>query len=256
LWAAALWKWIGHVPRPLRRAGAEMIRVLPPRAWDRLFTALPKGEKMRQAGDKLYKLAGILSLNSSEACYRRLISHWDDVSLVVGGEEAQPRLWDDALVEAMPSFMARMQYVDTVTYLPDDILTKVDRASMAISLETRVPLLDHRVVEFAWQLPLSMKIRNGQSKWLLRRLLYESVPKGLVERPKMGFGVPIESWLRNELRDWAEALLDESRLRQEGYLDPGPIRQRWAEHLSGRRNWQYPLWCILMFQAWRERWRA
>ena len=155
----------------------------------------------------------------------------------------------------LEDFVQRMQYLDSTAYLPDDILVKVDRAAMGVSLETRIPFLDHRVVEFAWRLPMSMKIRHGQGKWLLRQVLYRYVPSSLVDRPKMGFAVPIDHWLRHELRDWAESLLDAHRLQQENFLDAARVRQKWKEHLSGKKNWQYPLWNVLMFQTWLDRWQ-
>jgi asparagine synthase (glutamine-hydrolysing) len=174
---------------------------------------------------------------------------WDRLFAIPG--PITPRKWRFANPGDM---LQRMMYFDLVTYLPDDILVKVDRAAMAVSLETRIPMLDHRVVEYAWRQPVSRKIRNGSTKWLLRQVLYRHVPKHLIERPKMGFGVPIDSWLRGPLREWAESLLGESRLKNEGFLESAPIREKWAEHLSGRRNWQYLLWDVLMFQAWREHW--
>jgi len=147
-------------------------------------------------------------------------------------------------------------FIDSMSYLPDDILVKVDRAAMAASLETRVPFLDHRVVEFAWRLPLSMNIQHGQGKWILRQILYKYVPSELIERPKTGFGVPIDSWLRGPLREWAEELLNEKRLSDDGFFHPAPIREKWAEHLEGSRNWQYHLWDVLMFQTWLDQNRA
>jgi asparagine synthase (glutamine-hydrolysing) len=185
--------------------------------------------------------------------YKGLVSHCKEPELMVlDSIEPSTILTDRKKWAGLPDFTQRMMFLDTVTYLPDDILTKVDRASMGVSLEARVPFLDHRLVEFAWQIPLEMKIRNGQGKWLLRQVLYKYVPQKLIERPKMGFGIPINDWLRGPLRDWAEALLDEKRLREEGFFNPQPIRERWTEHLSGDDDWQYYLWDVLMFQAWLD----
>ena len=205
-------------------------------------------------GDKLYKLADLLDARSPQMMYHHLVSHWKSPkNLVVDACEPSTALTDQAGWPQVDGFTHHMMYLDLITYLPDDILTKVDRASMAVSLEARVPLLDHRVVEWAWRLPLSLKIKSNQSKWALRQVLYQHVPKKLLERPKMGFGVPIDAWLRGPLREWAEDLLDEARLKREGFLNPEPVRQKWSEHLSGKRNWQYLLWDVLMFQAWRTR---
>ncbi len=255
-WSDSLWRRFLRWPAPARALGAGMIRALSPAKWDRVFGMLPSRVRPPQAGDKMYKLADVLSIEGREALYRRLVSQWEDPNEVIrGAHEPKGILWDSTVRDDVPDFIERMQFLDAVTYLPDDILTKVDRASMAVSLEVRVPLLDHRVVEFAWRLPKAMKIRDGKGKWLLRQVLYKYVPQELVDRPKMGFGIPIDRWLRGELRDWAEDLLSEDRLAREGFFDPAPIRARWAEHLSGRRNWHYPLWTVLMFQSWHETWR-
>lgn len=243
-----------RTPRPARRCLAAFLQCLSPATWDTLFGLVPGQWRPPQAGDKVYKLADVLC-GDGDAFYRRLVSHWDDPNCVVpGGKEPFGPLWDESIAERVPETLARMQYLDTITYLPDDILTKVDRASMAVSLEVRVPLLDHRVVEFAWRLRRRHKIRDGQGKWLLRQVLYRHVPRQIVERPKMGFGVPIDSWLRGPLRDWAEDLLSEQSLKQTGVFAPQPIRLKWREHLEGRRNWQYLIWDALMFQAWARRW--
>ena len=234
-----------------RRVLAALLLALPSAAWDAVFRLLPGTGMPSALGDKLHKLAALLRCNSRPELYQQLVSLWPEHSaLVLDCAETLPG-WGKAWPEGW-SFAEQMMLNDAQEYLPDDILTKVDRASMGVSLETRAPYLDHRVFEFAWQLPLSLKIRNQDSKWLLRQVLYQYVPRDMIERPKAGFSVPIGEWLRGPLREWAEALLDERRLRREGYLHPAPIRRAWQQHLQGERNWQHRLWAVLMFQAWLE----
>lgn len=252
LLASSLGRWLS-VPKSVRRAAARMIVSVSPRRWDSVLRHTPGGSHRKRVGDKLHKLAGVMTADGSDMLYERLTTFWGDTTDLVVGAQALPEFVEEEFATSIPDQIEREQYLDTITYLPDDILTKIDRASMAVSLEARVPLLDHRVIEFVWGLPTDYRIRNGKTKWLLRRVLSRYVPDYLVNRPKMGFGVPLDSWLRGPIRDWAEALLDEARLRQEGYLDPSPIRQKWEEHLSGTRNWQYAIWGVLMFQAWLER---
>jgi asparagine synthase (glutamine-hydrolysing) len=239
----------------LRHLIAAGIRAIPPSVWDGATAPLAGSLLPNQVGDKMHKAAGVLGLNDPDAFYRAVVSHWrQPEALIKGSREPGGPLTDATIPALIPDFVERMQYLDLVTYLPDDILTKVDRASMAVALEARVPLLDHRVVQFAFGLPARLKQRDGKSKWLLRQVLYRHVPKILIERPKMGFGVPIDSWLRGPLRDWAESILDHGRLARGGLIDPEPARLLWQEHLSGRRNWQYRLWNVLMLESWRERW--
>jgi asparagine synthase (glutamine-hydrolysing) len=257
-WGRSIWKRIGLLPFGIRRGLGRMMTTLSPSTWDRLGKTLPWRLQQPALGDKIHKLAGVIDVESPAELYRRLVSQQREPgSLVIGAGDAFDctPAWADAEAVAFErgDFTERMMFHDLVSYLTDDILAKVDRAAMAVSLETRVPLLDHRVVEFAWQLPLHMKIRNGQGKWLLRQVLYRYVPRELIERPKQGFGIPLDAWLRGPLRDWGEALLDESRLRRAGFLHPATVRRKWQEHLSGRRNWQHWLWNVLMFQAWLER---
>jgi asparagine synthase (glutamine-hydrolysing) len=197
-------------------------------------------------------LGEMLSYRDGCEFYLRLNTHWRDSSAVVIDPGATSCELERLALNLPLPLIEQMMLLDTVSYLPDDILVKVDRASMAVGLEARVPLLDHRLVEFAWTLPLEWKFREGRGKWILRRLLERYVPRELFERPKVGFGVPIDSWLRGPLRDWAEALLDERRLRAEGFFHPEPIRRTWQAHLEGPQDWHYLLWDVLMFQAWRE----
>ena len=254
-WGRSIWNKVGWLPRSLRFAGAGALRVLPPAVWDKIFDrwgpVLPKEFRQRLPGDKIHKLAEVLAVGSPEAMYRNLISTWKNPQeLIISAAEPSTILTEPLQWADISDFTLRMMYLDTLSYLPDDILVKVDRACMGVGLESRVPFLDHRVVEFAWRLPLEMKIKNGEGKWILRQVLYRYVPRELIDRPKMGFGVPIDSWLRGPLKDWAEDLINENRLRQEGFFHSELIQEKWQEHLSGKRNWQHYLWPVLMFQAW------
>jgi asparagine synthase (glutamine-hydrolysing) len=255
--AAKLWKTLRAVPLPMRRLAARGITGVSVDAWSamagRLAPFLPASMRFPNAGDKLHKGAHVLASARLHDLYLGLVSHWDDpAALVIGATEPSTLLRGNTPALSGLDGIEQMMALDLLTYLPDDILVKVDRAAMRVSLETRVPFLDHRVVEFAWCLPQSMKLRDGASKWALRQVLHRYVPKALFERPKMGFGVPIGDWLRGPLRDWSEGLLDEARLRREGFFDPVALRKKWHEHLSGQRNWQYHLWDVLMFQSWIE----
>ena len=204
-------------------------------------------------GDKFQKLADVMEMPDPDSLYYRLTSQWTHPEqLLIKGRETKIIVTDRKKWPKLQNFVQRMMYLDTVSYLPDDILVKVDRASMGVSLEARIPFLDHRLVEWAWKIPQSMKIKNGSGKWLLRQVLYQYVPKDLVDRPKMGFGIPLASWLRGPLKDWAENLLSEKKLREGGFFQPTIIREKWEEHLKGKRHWHFNLWNVLMFQAWLE----
>jgi asparagine synthase (glutamine-hydrolysing) len=250
-WVQNIWRKLGWMPTSVRAALAGVLSTVPVHSWDGLFSlfdrVLPARLRYSDPGEKLHKLADLLASRSAEDVYWGMVEHWRGHSPVIGMERVQ--LAKPTWIE-LPDLMHRMMYMDSISYLPDDILTKVDRAAMGVSLETRVPFLDHRVFEFAWRLPASMKARNGQGKWVLRQLLYRHVPQVLVERPKMGFGIPINDWLRGPLRDWAADLLAPAKITGGGYLATAAIQSKWDEHQAGRRDWSSALWDALMFQAW------
>ncbi|MCI5222202.1 MAG: asparagine synthetase B, partial [Candidatus Electrothrix sp. AR4] len=257
IWIPKIWRNISRLPYGLRRkfcrlfihvSGMEFVN------WQSRVPFLPDRLRVVQVGDKLRKLGERLqNVRNLDDFYLSLLAEWrTPEDILLAGHEPSTLLNDRSAWPELRRPEERMMYLDAMTYLPDDILCKVDRAAMGVSLETRVPFLDHRVAELAWRIPFHMKIRNGRGKWALRRILYKYVPQELIERPKQGFSVPLGGWLLGPLREWAENLLAPSRLSAEGYFRPEPIQRKWREHVRGERNWEHSLWSILMFQAWLE----
>jgi len=242
-------------PAIVRKIAAGLMRQLSPAGWDNLSGLIPASRRPPMFGDKLHKLASVIELESFDEVYQTLLKYWPDSQAIVLGQTdvSTPVGWKEGGI-SVDDTVKKMQLMDMLSYLPDDILTKVDRASMDVGLEVRVPLLDHRIVEYSWGLPLSANISEGRGKVILRDILYQYVPNELIERPKMGFGVPLDAWLRGPLRDWADDLLDPASLSEDDMFAVDPIRRRWDEHLKGTRNWQYSLWNVLMAQAWRKTW--
>lgn len=257
LTARTVWQRIQALPPGFQKLFSSVLLSMSPGTWDRGFnvlkTFLPRHMQLSSFGDKTAKLAQVLRSETDHEFYLDLVSHWKDPSsVVIDGNEPKTRLSEPDQWPQTETFEHWMMAMDTQTYMPDDIFVKVDRASMANSLEVRAPMVSPGIVDFAWSLPGNMRIRDRQGKWLLRQVLYQYVPKQMIERPKMGFGIPLNEWLRGPLRDWAEALIDKTRLTNEGYFRSDPIRTKWDEHMSGARNWQYDLWDVLMFQSWLE----
>lgn len=249
-----MWGQLSRIPTFMRTAAAKCLTSVTVNNWNKVNQLLPAVYKMPNLGDKLHKAAGVLAAKSADELYQGLVSHWDrPEAVVIGGKEPATLLTKRTLNKSIPQDIPRMMAMDTLTYLPDDILVKVDRAAMFVSLEGRVPFLDHRVAEYAWSMPMEHKLKNGVSKYCLRQILYKYVPQHLIERPKSGFAVPIAEWLRGPLKPWAEQLLAPTRLRQEGFFVAEQVQTLWEEHQSGAKNWQHHLWDILMFQNWYEK---
>ncbi|EHL29266.1 asparagine synthase (glutamine-hydrolyzing) [Legionella drancourtii] len=251
---AKLWGKINRIPLSVRKGTAMVMKQIAPAHWDKFASLLPVLKQYAQFGSKVHKGAYVLASASVNEAYRRLISHHDAPYSLLMMKGQEPGIFMDEHVAGLAQLdeVNRMMAMDFMSYLPDDILVKVDRAAMGVSLETRVPFLDHRLIEFAWTIPLAMKLRDGQSKWPLRQLLYRYVPQPLIERPKMGFAIPLHEWLRGPLQPWAEVLLNEQRLHQEGIFNPQAVRSMWVQHGQGKGNFSALLWNILMFQAWWE----
>lgn len=245
------WSAVQRIPSSMRRMLAGAIGMLPANGNSKLSALVLPGSNRQPSGEKAKLLSMLLTAKAMETFYQAEVSQWKNpVETVIGGAEVPTVMNDPSRHLKDGRLYDRMMYTDLVSYLPDDILVKVDRAAMGVSLETRVPMLDHRVIELSWRFPPQLKIRNGQAKWLLRQVLLKYVPESLIDRPKMGFGVPVDQWIRGPLRDWAEDLLSEQRLEAEGFFRPKAIREKWQEHITGRYNWRDSLWIALSFQSW------
>tara|TARA_B110000008_G_C16827246_1_gene507043 strand:+ start:13 stop:810 length:798 start_codon:yes stop_codon:yes gene_type:complete len=261
--APSLWAKVSWLPGFARRIIGRLMTSIPIHLWDTSMSLLAgllrKDKPFNQFGDKVHKFGGRLSeVHSEDDLFLHLISEPNSEKLVLHNMNSNhvkttPAFLTDPLPQnGVEDFALRMMYKDTLNYLTDDILCKVDRASMGVSLETRVPFLDHKIVELAWRMPLKMKINDTTGKSILRNILYKHVPKKLIERPKAGFSIPLSDWLKGPLKDWAETLLDKSRLEKEGNLNADYVQLLWSEHIMGKRNWTFKLWSILMFQSWLD----
>lgn len=259
-WGPNLFNKMSRVPKAFRSVARKGIECFRPESWDQLFKVmspiLPGKLKQRMPGNRLHKLAGVLHVKDLLQMYRVLVSQWQDPGELLLSAKSAETVLDELQDQVEFDGVSLMMLADQLSYLMDDILVKVDRASMSVSLESRVPFLDPEVVRFGWRLPLDFKIRDGVSKWILREVLYDMVPKEKLDRPKMGFGIPVDTWLRSDLRPWAEELLDERLVKEQGLFSSEVIQKYWQEHLSGKRNWQPQLWALLMFQAWYKEFLA
>ena len=253
-WSANIWNKIKYLPFPIRLNFSKLIMIFSPNLLNRILSIvlkiLPEKFNIQLPGDKIHKVANILNSKNPEEIYNKLVILWTEAEKIIINFNDQNLLMENSMIPKFDDYENNMMYKDFVTYLPDDILTKVDRAAMAVSLETRIPLLDQDIIEFAWKLPLNMKIRKGQGKWILRELLNRHIPEKITNRPKMGFGVPLAEWLRGQLREWAEDLLDKKKLEQQGFFNSELITHKWNEHTEGKRNWHHQLWTVLSVQAW------
>jgi len=255
MWGSRIWNKVKWIPPGFRGVLGGAIQKVPVSSWDRVGLSLPNKYKVSSMGDKAYRMAHRLKMvKSLDDMYHSLVTEgYKEDSLVINdGLVLKTKLDSHNIVSSIEESEQRMMLWDSLTYLPDDILTKVDRAAMGVSLETRVPFLDHRVVDLAWRLPLEIKIKNGEGKWLVRQVLYKYVPRELIERPKAGFAVPVGQWIRGPLREWASELLNEEKIQREGYFNSKLVKELWEQHLSGRHDWTPRLWAILMFQSWLE----